>query len=242
MKKLMALLLALVMVLSLAACAAEEEESTSRRRKQKETTTEVTEDTTVPEETTAEPTEEETEEETEAEEEAEPFGTVDGQVYENAYLGFGIELDRSWVIATPEEAAQVLGMGAELMGVDEQLTQGVYCDFYAMTAENTSLNIILQQESIYTRVYTDEQILESALAATKAQFEAIGMTDIQTQISEVEFAQRDCAVLALMGTMGDVTLYMGQVMWREGDYIAMVTVSARDSDELDVMDTFYSLD
>lgn len=235
MKKLLALLLALVMVLSLAACAEEEEESSSRRRKQKETTTEVTEDTAELEET-----EEVTEAETEPEE-LDPFGTVDGQVYENAYLGFGIELDPDWSIATQEEAAQMVGVGADVMGIDEQLAKGIYCDLYALTADNTSLNIMLQQENVNTRAFTDEEIMENTLEVTVSQFEGMGMTDIQTKIGEVEFAERDCAVVALMGSMGDVTLYMGQVMWREGDYIAIITVSARDSDNLDVMDTFYSL-
>lgn len=243
MKKLLALLLALVMILSLVACAEEEEDSIRRDRKNKEQTTEGTEEETEPEETEEE-TEEVTEEETEPEEtEDAPFGTVDGQVYENAYMGFGVKLDRNWVIATAEEAAEVVGMGAQFMGVDEQLSQGTYCDLYAMTADNTALNIMLQKESLYTKIYKDEQILEVSAEIIVSQFESIGMSDVQVELTTATFAGRQCAAMGISGSMSGITLVETMILWREGDYMATITVGGRDAAACgETMELFYALD
>lgn len=243
MKKLLALLLALVLVLSLVACAEEEETSIRRSKKDREETTEATEEKTEPEETEEE-TQEETEEETEPEEEeAEPFGRVDGQVYENAYFGFGVELDRTWVIATEEEAAEMMGIGAEVMGIDEQLVQGTYCDLYALTGTGLAMNIMLEKESLYSRVYSDEDILEDSSEVLVSQFESMGVENLETQLATVTFAGRLCSAVYIQGAVYGVNLYETAVLWREGDYMAFIVVASRETDDCaEVLLQFYSLD
>ena len=240
MKKLMALLLALVMLLSFAACVEEDEEPTSRRRPKKETTTEVTEDTTEPEETTEEPTEEETEPE---KTEDDVFGMVDGQTYENAYFGFGVTLDRTWTIATAEETAEMMGVSAEVMGLDEQLVQGTYCDFYAITGVGDAMNIMLEKESLRSRVSSDEDILKNSSEVLVSQFESMGVENLETELTTMTFAGRECNAVYIRGSIYGVSLCEIGVLWRDGGYMAFVAAASREMDTCEeVLSQFCSLD
>ena len=109
MKKILALLLALVMVLSLAACASGTETTTTEETKAEETTTETTEETAEPaaeEEETAEPAEE-------------------GKVYNVAYLVNGNLGDKSFFDSAEAGLAQLKADGRidyvtiEMGGTDE---------------------------------------------------------------------------------------------------------------------------
>ena len=237
MKKLMALLLALMMLLSLAACAEEDEEPTSRRRPKKEDATEVTEDTTEPEETTEEPTEEETE----PEEEHTPYGVCNGRVYENAYFGFGVLLDNSWVIATEEETAKLMGIGAEMMGIEELPEMPLY-DFFAMNGSGESVNVTIQAETLFTRVYDDAEYMEASAEATAAQLEGVGAEDVQTEIIELEFAGRKCAAMSIFYSLQGMELQQTLILWRGEDYMALIAVSVRDPENTaDIMRCFYEI-
>ena len=239
MKRLIALLLALVLALSLVACAEEEEPTSRRRRKTKETTTEVTEEPT--EETQEETTEEPTEEETEPEEDETPYGVCNGRVYENTYFGFGVLLDNSWVIATPEETARLMGIGAEAMGL-EDLPQMPLYDFFAMNGSGESVNVTIQPESIFTRVYDDTEFMEASADATAAQLEGVGAEDVQTEIIELEFAGRKCAAMSIFYNLQGMELHQTLLLWRGEDHMALIAVSVKDAENAaDIMRCFYEI-
>lgn len=237
MKKLLALMLALVLMLSMVACAREEETSIRRRSNKKDDTSETE---TAPEET-QEVTEEETEEETEPEE-VDIYGVTNGRVYENAYFGFGVLLDASWVYATPEEAAEILGMGAEFMGV-EDIPNAVRYDFLAMNALSESVAVGVQRESFFTKNISDEEFFEATMEVTAGQLEAAGMTDVSCQLVELELAGEKRSAMTLRGTMYNVTLYETLVMIRQDGYMAMITITVKDEAKTaQLLESFYSLD
>lgn len=243
MKKLLALLLAFVLTLSLVACAQEEEASIRRSRSKKDDTSETE---TAPEETqevTEEETEEETEEVTEeVVDEAEIYGVTNGRVYENAFFGIGILLDQSWVYATPEEAAEILGMGAEFMGV-EDLPNAVQYDFLAMNAQSESVNVGIQKESFFTKRLSDEEFFEASLEVTVGQLEAAGMKDVACEVVELELAGEKRSAMTLRGTIFNVTLYETMVLIRQDGYMAMITITVKDEAKTaQLLDAFYSLD
>ena len=114
MKKIISLLLALAMVLSLAACGSSASEPPKGDIKPLEDTQQ------------EENTPQQTEEETQPAEEDNSFslGAMQGGIYENTYAGFGCKLNENWVYKTAEELQDVTGL-------TEEMFEGTDLDFSA---------------------------------------------------------------------------------------------------------------
>ena len=110
MKKLLAILLALAMVMSLAACGSEPADDD---KKDKDNKKEVVE-------TTEEPTEEETTEPvTEENPEQICRGVINGDAYVNPYIGLKFTKPSEWTYSTDEEIAATLGIGLEALNAPD---------------------------------------------------------------------------------------------------------------------------
>lgn len=244
MKKILALLLALVMLLSFAACEADDDSASRRSRRKSsssETTDEVAADTTAEtEEETEEPTEEETEP---VEEDEEIIGTISGNTYENEYFGIGVELDKSWVVATHEEAAQILGLTSEYMGVDKLMeTSGVFCDLYAMNGSGANVNIMLQKETFLTKNKSDEEYVEFALQASLGTLEQAGFSNIETEIGTMTFAGETYCTVSLSATINGNPVYETMVFIRKNGYMVNITsASNTQGAEVETLELFYKV-
>ncbi len=112
MKKLLALLLAVALITLSTGCGGDNPSGDDNSQ---------TEAQTDPKEEIKDTAEEETEADTEApltEKTEISRGTIDGDVYDNAFLGFKFTKPESWVYSTDEEIAAVMGISAEMMNAD----------------------------------------------------------------------------------------------------------------------------
>lgn len=160
MKKIISLLLALAMVLSLAACGSSASEPPKGDIKPLEDTQQ---------ESAPEKQEEQTQP---AEEEDNDFslGAMQGGIYENAYAGFACKLDENWVYKTAEELQDVTGLTEEMFeGSDLDLSS--YNQILDMMAECSdplaSINIqytaLSTQERIAHAMAGEEGIIDATL-------------------------------------------------------------------------------
>ena len=150
MKRIIATLLMLLMLLSLCACGKSESEIRGQVSDVAET-----------------PAEEEPAEEAVEEEAAEAqVGSVTGGRYESSFLGIGCELDENWVYASQEEMAELLGVTADMFE-DESYAEAMknadmFYDMYAIVADGTtSINVLVQNLGlIYGTVLSEEEYVE----------------------------------------------------------------------------------
>lgn len=242
MKKLFAIVLAALMVLSLAACGGEPVPTTVPT-----TTAATTEPTTEPSTApTTEPTTVPTTvpETTAPVEKDSKLGTVEGNTYTSAFLGITATLDADWTFATDEEMAQLRGMTVEAM-TDESLAQmletsGTVMDMYAMDADGRTLNVMLENLNVLqTLALTEEAYAESAVDQVPAALEGVGFENVTAEVTQMSFAGQTHAAIKVHAQIMEIDFYETLVVVKQGNYIACITVASYMEDTTaEVLDLF----
>ena len=246
MKKIIALLLAMLMVASMTACSVLDQLAKPAVDAVKEAVEEIPTEasaeilTEAPTEMTTEAPVVETEEPTQ-----DPLewllGTVDGYTYINGMLGLGVDLGPDWVVSTRDE---ILSMNGITGG--ENLTDilGDVEVLMLMNAQRTdftqSVNINL--ESNQPAGITEEYYISSQLSSTAAALEGYGMTDVYTYMDTVLFAGELHYCMQVSACFGETTIYETLVAYQTEDGVALIAASAQDQAELAALvASFYAL-
>lgn len=245
MKKLFALLMAIVMVMSmLAGCSGKEENIAGQItpvEPEKETTSQITPVETEPVEEETEAPEEETEEVTEApaEENAGSLGRIEGGIYTNTYAGFSCTLDSNWVYFSAEELQQLPENTKELFAETElgELASG-YAQISDMMAENatdlTTMNVLYTQIGMSERLaymtMTEEQIIDQTLTQKDmmvAAYEQSVMENVSIEKVKVNFLGEEHVAMKTSASVQGVDYYILQVFnYHLGSYGVTLTVSS----------------
>lgn len=222
MKKVIAMLLALVMALSLCACGGKDVGGTVT----------ATDKTPVMGETVSGPAEE-AEEEPEAQVQ---LGVQSGGRYENAFLGIGCELDENWTFGSREELAELAGQTMDMFE-DEDLSEqlkslNLFYDMYAYADEGlVTMNIIIQNLGVlYGTVITEEQLLELSSKDLESQMASAGFSNVQWERRDVEFAGAERVGLYMISEVQGMTYYCQQIYMKQGSYMACVTLASFQED------------
>lgn len=233
MKKIVAMLLALVMVFSLCACGSKDDVSGSVSAADKDggASGSVTQ--------TSEPS-------PEPEEEVEPGNLVGGR-YENEFLGIGCELDDNWVYATQEELAEMIGQTAEMFDEEsaEQLKKAdMFYDMLAASEDGlVSINVVIQNLGVlYGAVLSEEEYVELSTENLEAQLGSAGFTDISWEQITPDFAGQQRTGLHISSKIQGNDYYTTQVYIKAGSYMAVISFSsfAEDIGE-ELMANFFAL-
>lgn len=235
MKKILALLLALLMVVSLAACGLSEEDIRGT----------VTSDVNTLEDADAQTDDTDTDS---ADEEKEfSVGTSSGLVYENKFIGVGCELPNDWSFYTEEQIRQVNNVTEDLVGeeYEELISQAqlVYDMCASSSDQLSSVNVILEKSDIVSVAAFDLETSGDTIveAATDA-LAQLGATDITHTVSTTSFAGDDAQCLNLEMKLNGVDFYQKQVYVKTYNYITSITVASTDIDVCDeIFESFYSL-
>ena len=239
MKKIIALLLAMLMVASMTACSAE------KKPTEPSAETVATEaPTEAPTEIVTEaPTEEEPTVDPEAEEAAKAiFGTTDGSVYTNQWLGLGIELDSDWGICTLNEILDLNGLSADESLADQLEAASPVMFMFAQKADSTqSLNGNLEKN--LPAIITEELYLSAQLDSLAGALEGMGMTNVVTAMDTVTFAGQERFCIQVSAEFNGITIFETLVACQTEEGMALITASAQDQAELEaLLAGFYALD
>jgi hypothetical protein len=239
MKKLIALLLALTMVLALAACGGEKKDKDHEPEKNTKPTTEATaEPTTEPtvepttEPTVAPTTEPATEPATEPQVEETLQGIQDGNTYTNSLLGLTFTAPEGWGLADNSQLAQILGMSADALTPENFQrtldTAGVAMILYAASADGlVNVNVVLENLArSNAQDITEEQYVQATKDIVIATMENAGAENLEYESGALSFAGAAHYAVAMQGTIGGVDLYEAQVYIKCGDYMACFTVAS----------------
>lgn len=110
-------------------------------------------------------------------------GTIDGDVYNNAFLGFKFTKPESWVYSTDEEIASAMGMGAEALGKDyKELLESNAAVFDMMVVDSlTGSNINVTYENL-SKSFSTNITVEQYIDAVEQQLS--GLADATFDISD----------------------------------------------------------
>lgn len=227
MKRLLAALLALAMVVALAGCSGKAPSGTITQTKPTEAATEAS---------TEAPTEAPAEASTEA---TVSLGRMAGGVYENTYAGFACTLDESWTYYTAEELQDLSDLTQDALQ-DSTLAEqtGKFDQITDMMAENqellASLNVnytrLSAQERIAFAVANEEQIVDATLEQMDVlvqTYAQMGIDNAQLEKTTVTFLGQEHTAIHTSASIQDTPYYILQLFCYNlgGQYYVTVTLA-----------------
>lgn len=227
MKKLISIILAAVMLLSLCACGGKEDGVTEP------STTVPTTPTTVP--TTAP-----------VETQAPQLGSYENGVYSNSYIGIKCTVDQEWYVYNNEEMAQLNGLVLDTMTDEDLVEQLKNADvaylFYAMKNDGLiSMNITMEKLNLVSGILLDEKsYAKASVQQLPAALESMGMTDVTAQEEMFTFAGQEHAGISVHSTYSGVDFYEKLICIKAGEYMAVITLASYGEDVTSELLNYYS--
>ena len=249
MKKLISVLLALALALSMTACSAAGSEAPKGEYKPAEQDQTQTGDT-LPDDTRPE------EDEAEEAEESNDFslGTMQGGTYENAYVGYGCTLGANWTYKTAEELQDISGLTKDIFedgGVDVSGFNSVMDMMAECTDPLASINInytaLSAEERIAHRLAGEEGLVDGTLQQKDMLISTYAQAGIEVSAIEkvsVTFCGEQRWAIHTTASIQGVPYYILQLFDTNiGPYYVTLTLGSFVEDTTpQLMDLFYSLD
>ena len=217
MKKVLATLLAMVMLLSMAACGSEDVRGVQSDNKNN----------------------------TEPNEPEFSMGAVSGLTYENEFIGIGCKLNDQWSFSTDEEIREMNNATAEMAGEEFQdiiQNASVIYDMHAVHS-NEMDNIIVSLEKVnpLQLVGLDlEDNFEALLPTMQEAFENIGYTDIKFDIGTVTIEGKEFTTLYVNAVIAGYEVYQATIAIKCSGYLASISVTTYGQEALnELLKSFY---
>lgn len=173
------------------------------------------------------------------------LGSVSGGKYENAYFGFGCELDDQWTYATEEQLLDMVQATADLVDdenfKDELLKADMFYDMMTYFYDGaTNMNVVVQNlGATYGTLLDEEAIVEQNVKSLPEQFAAASMEVQSCEQVVVEFAGADHAGILIHSIASGSDVYQLQAYVKTGKYVAIITMSSPLEDNIDAMLGFF---
>ena len=162
------------------------------------------------------------------------LGNISGGKYENAYFGFGCELDEQWTYATEDQLLSMVQATADLVDdenfKDELLKADMFYDMMTYFYDGvTNMNVIVQNiGAAYGALLDEDAIAEQTAEVMPEQLAVV-----------VEFAGADHAGILIHSTINGSDVYQLQAFVKAGKYVAIITISSPLEDNIDAMLGFF---
>lgn len=168
--------------------------------------------------------------------------------YENHFIGVGCRLDEDWEVYDEDQIAALNGLMVDLM-TDESLAyqlenSGSLMPFYAQANSGLiTLNITVENLGrLYGSSLDEQGYVELALGQISPALEAIGLTDITTEVGSIVFAGDVHAAVRISSSMQGIPFYETLVCMKIGNYIVNITAASYTENVTgEVLSLFYSL-
>ena len=233
MKKITAMLLTLLMLLTMAACGQKEPEQTGG---------------TV--EPGATPDQSVTGQVDAAEQggETPELGAVNGGTYTNTFAGIGCTLDETWVFYTEEQIAEINGFLTDGTS-DEDMkklmeeNQSVQ-DMYATSTDGLmTMNVVFQNMGLlFGTTMSAQEYAELSAQQLPDAMSTYGFENVTAAVTTAEFAGAERPAVTLTATVQDTPMYELVICLKQGNYIYCVTLCSYTEDVTAQMaELFYAL-
>ncbi|MGN0629276.1 MAG: hypothetical protein ACI4IW_06575 [Oscillospiraceae bacterium] len=226
MKKIIALLLALIMVLSFAACSKDEPVS----------------DNSANENSQSEVSSSEEQSEEEPEEKLDHIrGSVDGLVYTNSAAEITFTAPEGWTYYTDEQIAALYNLSSEELLPEEtaeilENTDIVYDMYCQNLTTGASVNINFENLGIlYGTILDEKSYLELSKTSLGSTLSGSGMelTSCEVVTATVNGKEVSCLDIVINMTDYDIDLYEKIFVKKVGSFMSCITIGALTTEEID---------
>lgn len=212
MKKLICLLLATVLMLSLFGCSGEKDPDDVRG--------DVTKNTSPSEEPKF------------------SLGTTESNTYKNEFLGISCTLSSEWVFYTDEQLRELNNIVGDVAGEElaEKLEKASIIYDMCVTNVNDNSNINVNLEKVtpsQLKNTTVKALLESQIDVIKTAYENMGLTNIKVQYQKITVDGKEFDALVYSASAQGVGLYGTAFSFIKGNYMANVTVTTTQTNKVD---------
>ena len=242
MKKLLAILLALVMVLGMVACTADNDEDDVRgevsSNKDKDDKTDKTDDA---DKNDADKGNAEKPSENEFD-----TGKLNANKYTNSFVGISCDLGSDWVFLTEAEIRQVNETTIGILGDDYEealKNANVFTDMMATHVNNRdTLNVTFEKLAGVNLALTEEQYAELSTDSMKAALETAGMTNVVVTTGNASFAGADHVYIAVSAQYNGDAVYERVAVMKCQNYIVLITACTWQTDTCEtILDMFKAI-
>lgn len=183
------------------------------------------------------------------------LGTYTDHVYENAYAGFGAELDDGWTVATSEQLQDLPAEITELLkGTEVGETAQKYSQIMDIQAQSNEL--MANFNVLYTELSTAERIAyalqnEDSVAdmilsqkdVLVSSYDQVGIEVSSIEKTNVTFLGQEHVAVKTVGTTQGMDVYIVQVFnYQLGRYAVTATFSTFVEDSTqEILDLFYEV-
>lgn len=233
MKRLIAVLLAMTMLLALCACGAKEEEIkgaiiSSEEQQEPEAPAQAEEPEAPAEEVQLE------------------TGSIEGGRYENSYLGIACQLDENWSYFDQAQLAELIGVTADMFDDDsyaEQIKEAdVFYDMYAAANDGSAtINVVIQNMGLlFGTVMTEKEFLDASLGELETQLNSAGFENVKVERATIQFAGAEHEGLRIESQVQGINYYCTQILIKQGNYIATISLGSFVYDITDTLAGYFS--
>ena len=249
--KLLALLLALVLVFACTACGKKDVSGTVTTDSNASDASDAndTDDTSDTAEAAAPAEETDTAEADTAEDGSAAVapGSVSGGVYENDFLGIACKLDDTWTFYDEDQIlalnniTQDLYEGTDFESYFDENTS-YFTDMYAQSEDaSKTINIVIESIGVQNATLTEASYVELCLDTLVSALEQAGMENVTANGSSMTFAGAEHATIQISAEYQGVSMYETIVCLKQGLYMSSITSCTwGENTTEDVLANFYA--
>ncbi len=158
------------------------------------------------------------------------LGTVNGNVYENTFIGIGCTLGSEWTFFSDEQIKQQNNVAADLAGEEFQKMMENATVVYDMFASHSNqINTVVvnleKVDKLQLAVLDYDSYFEGTVEPIKQSLGNMGFTNITHNIGSVKIDSTDFTCLNVNSELGDFKMYQTVIAIKCNGYLANVTLS-----------------
>ncbi len=175
------------------------------------------------------------------------MGSTSNNTYENKFLGIGCKLDSGWTFLSDAEIRQANNISQDLVGEElaSQLENADIIYDMQATKSNSSANIVLNIEKLSTiqgAIMSEDEYATNAIDGLVQGLESAGLTNVKATKVSANFAGGTHAAIDVSGEVSGVTVYEKIVCYKKGKYIAAIAFASYiDNTTEEMLSYFYAL-
>ena len=174
------------------------------------------------------------------------FGTVNGSDYENDLLGYGCALE-GWTFADADMIAQLNQIGKDLLTEDVQEAfekTGAIMDMFAQTEDGLqNINIQFQDMNVlYSMLLSADKLVDMTIPQLPATLEGAGYENINIEKTTVSLGGDEHPAISIVSEIYGVPTYQKEVVVVRKGYAIFIAVTSMLEDNTDALfELFYKL-